>query len=230
MLSPVFLGAEAIGAGSLFLFARHSARAPSPFISSRLLVGKGFGVLNLINFLYGSAVLGFGALVPLYAEERYHVSTLGAGSLLTARAVGMIAVAGAAVFLLRRTGYRWPMTLGFGLAAVGLIAMGLRPISLSPYTWLAIAAALTGVGMGMALPASNNASLQLAPDQTASVAGLRGMFRQSGAITAVSVTTAILARSANPALAQAHIFLIFAAVLVLTTPLVLLVPEHRGSW
>ncbi len=31
-------------------------------------------------------------------------------------------------------------------------------------------------GMGLSVPASNNASLQLAPDQVASIAGLRGMF------------------------------------------------------
>ena len=43
--------------------------------------------------------------------------------------------------------------------------------------------------MGLAVPASNNASLQLAPDQVAAIAGLRGMFRQSGSIIAVSVTT-----------------------------------------
>jgi hypothetical protein len=68
------------------------------------------------------------------------------------------------------------------------------------------------------------------------------MFRQSGAITAVAVTTAIIARSAGTAAAagatasasagavQAHVFLVFAAILVLTVPLIRLVPEHHGSW
>jgi hypothetical protein len=62
------------------------------------------------------------------------------------------------------------------------------------------------------------------------VAGLRGMFRQTGAITAVSVTSAILARSGDPGLAQARVFLIFAVVLVAVLPLIALVPDHRGSW
>jgi hypothetical protein len=64
----------------------------------------------------------------------------------------------------------------------------------------------------------------------AAIAGLRGMFRQSGSITAVSVTTAIIARSAHPGLVQAHVFVVFAALLVLTLPLVRLVPEHHGNW
>ena len=45
--------------------------------------------MNLLNFLFGSAVLGFGPLVPLYAENRFHMAPLPAGTLLTARALGM---------------------------------------------------------------------------------------------------------------------------------------------
>lgn len=227
--SPVFLGCEAIAAVTLYLFIRHSRRDPAPFVPYRLLRGRGFGVMNLINYVYGAAALGFAALVPLYAQERYHIAPLGAGTLLTARAVGMIAVAGAAAMALRRTGYRLPMIAGFVILAGGLLTMAATP-PLSPYAWLAIGTAVTGCGMGLSVPAANNASLQLAPDQVAAIAGLRGMFRQSGSITAVSVTTAAIARSAHPGLVQARVFLVFAVLLVLMLPLVKLVPDHHGSW
>ena len=98
---------------------------------------------------------------------------------------------------------------------------------LSPYLWLAIAAGITGCGMGLSVPASNNASLQLAPDQVAAIAGLRGMFRQSGAIIAVSVTTAILARSTDAGIAQAHVFLVFAALLVAMLAAGVPRPDHK---
>ena len=228
--SPDFLVPECVAVVALVGFVRHSARAPAPFISIRFLTGAGFGVMNLLNFLFGSAALGFAALVPLYAQERYGLRSLEAGTLLTARAIGMIAVAGLAVFLLRRTGYRWPMMAGFGLTAVGLVAMSVAPPVLSAYAWLAVAAGICGVGMGVCTPAANNATLQLAPEQAAAVAGLRGMFRQSGAITAVSITAAVLARSAHPGIAQAHVFEVFAAILILALPLILAVPEHRGRW
>jgi EmrB/QacA subfamily drug resistance transporter len=229
LYSPVFLGAEAVALVALCLFVRHSRRAAAPFVPYRLLRGRGFGVMNLINLVYGAAALGFSALVPLYAEDRYHISALGAGTLLTARAVGMIAVAGVAAMTLRRTGYRLPMIIGFAALAGGLVMMSLSP-DLSAYAWLAIAAAVTGFGMGLSVPASNNASLQLAPDQVAAIAGLRGMFRQSGAIIAVSVTTAIIARSSSPGLVQAHVFVVFAILLVLLLPLIRLVPDHHGNW
>jgi EmrB/QacA subfamily drug resistance transporter len=228
--SPVFIGCEAVAVLATWLFVRHSRRYPTPFIPYALLRGRGFGTMNLINMLYGAAALGFGALVPLYAEDRFHITALAAGTLLTSRAVGMICVAALAVAAMRRTGYRFPMVVGFLIVALGLGVMSLSPRDASPYTWLAIAAAVTGLGMGLSIPASNNASLQLAPDQVAAIAGLRGMFRQSGAIMAVSITTTIVARSGDPGIAQAHIFLAFAVLLLLGTPLVFLVPDHRGRW
>jgi EmrB/QacA subfamily drug resistance transporter len=229
-LSAQFLVPEAVALLAAVSFVRHAARAESPFISLRFLTGRGFGVMNLLNFLYGATVLGFAPLIPLYAEERYGLPALASGTLLTARAVGMISTAGAAVYFLRRTGYRWPIIIGFTLCAVGLVATAASPPGLSAYLWLALATGICGVGNGTSTPAANNATLQLAPEHTAAVAGLRGMFRQSGAITAVSITAAIIARSSDPGLAQAHIFLAFAAILIGSLPLVLLVPDHRGRW
>jgi EmrB/QacA subfamily drug resistance transporter len=229
LYSPVFLASEAVAVVGLIVFVRHSKTAAAPFVPFQLLRGRGFGIMNLVNLVYGAAALGFAALVPLYAQERYHIAPLGAGTLLTARAVGMIAVAGVAAMTLRRTGYRLPMIVGFTVLAGGLLMMALSP-SISAYAWLAIAAAITGCGMGLSVPASNNASLQLAPDQVAAIAGLRGMFRQSGAIIAVSVTTAIIARSSDPGIVQAHVFVVFALLLVVLLPLIRLVPDHHGNW
>jgi EmrB/QacA subfamily drug resistance transporter len=227
---PLFIGSEVLAIVLGFLFVRHANRHPAPFISINLLRGRGLGAMNAINFLFGATALGFGALVPLYAEARYGIQPLQAGTLLTARAVGMICVAGLAVFALRRTGYRAPMIGGFLLVAGGMTLMALAPHGLTPYGWLALAAGLTGVGMGLSIPASNNASMQLAPDQISAIAGLRGMFRQSGGIVAVSVTTTLIADANNPGIAQAHSFIVFAALLLVILPLTFLVPDHRGSW
>ena len=224
-----FLVPEA-GITAGLLFVRHIRRHAAPFIPARLLYGHGFGVMNLINFVYGGAVLGLAAVVPLYAELRYGLRPLAAGTLLTSRAVGMIAVAGIASMALRRTGSRRPMSIGFSLIAVGLVLLWLPPAALGPYGWLAVASGLTGLGMGMAVPATNNATLQLAPDQVAAIAGLRGMFRQSGSILTISATTALLATAHDPAVAQSRVFLVFAGLMVALIPLILLVPEHRGQW
>lgn len=82
----------------------------------------------------------------------------------------------------------------------------------------------------MALPASNNATLQLVPHKAASIGGLRGMFRQAGGITGISIASSLVARSSHPGLTQAAMFTVLAVIMVLLIPLVYLVPEHRGTW
>jgi MFS family permease len=186
--------------------------------------------MNIINTLYGCAVLGMGALVPLYAHDRFGLSTLASGTVLTARAVGTIAVAGVASFALRRTGYRAPMVVGFMLIAIGSALLFVRSPGIGNYWWLAIGAMITGLGMGASMPATNNATLSLAPDHVAAIVGLRGMFRQSGSILAVSVMTTVISRDAHPGLSLGVGFVVFAAILLLSIPLIYTVPDSRSSW
>ena len=121
---------ELLGLVTLWAFVRHSARHPRPFIAIRLLREREFVTLNTINFLIGGAGLGFGSLVPIYAQDRYGLASLPAGTLLTARAVGMVAVAGLAVMALRRTGYRLPMMVGFAILVAGLGLIAVAPVGL----------------------------------------------------------------------------------------------------
>jgi EmrB/QacA subfamily drug resistance transporter len=228
--SASFLVLEAAAALALGLLARHIRRSPHPLIPPRLIAGKGFGPVNLINFLFGVAVAGLGALIPLYAADRYGLGAFDAGSLLAGRGVAVIALSGLAVMFLRRTGYRWPLLVGCVLIAAGTLGLAASPAGLPAYAWLAATAALTGLGAGWSNPASRNASLQLAPDQSAPIAALRRMSRQLGSITSISVTTAILAQSSHPGQTMACIFAVFALILLAVTPLITRVPEHHGAW
>jgi EmrB/QacA subfamily drug resistance transporter len=227
---PQFLGFEALAVVFGVAFLRHLRVAAAPFITPQLLYGKGFAVINTINFFFGASAIGFAALVPVYAEDRFSISSLSAGTLLTARAIAMFCAAGVAVLLLRRFGYRLPMLIGYGAIAVSLFLISQEPHGVTPYVWLAIAGAITGLGIGTAQPAANNAMMQLAPTQISAVAGLRGMIRQSGSITAVSIVSAVAARSPHPGVALADAFLVFAIIVVAIMPLILFVPEHRGGW
>ncbi|OLT11909.1 hypothetical protein BJF78_25655 [Pseudonocardia sp. CNS-139] len=123
------------------------------------------------------------------------------------------------------------MIAGHGLMATGLALLALPPPPGLPAAgWLSFAAALSGVGLGMAAPAGNNASMHLAKQEIAAVAGLRGMFRQTGGIVAVSLTTAAVSLSSRPGLAQAVAFAVSAALLAATLPLIVAMPDHRGRW
>jgi EmrB/QacA subfamily drug resistance transporter len=227
--SPVFLAPTTIGVLALAQFGRHVRRVADPFVSPLLITGRGFAAVNVINLLTG-AVFGMMALVPLSAVDRYWISALGSGTLLTAESVAVIAIAIAAAMAVRRTGYRLPLYLGFASVVAGMVMLAIRPPTLSAYLWLAIGACVVGIGEGLSSPASRNAGLQLAPDRSAALAALRSTWIQVGEIASVSITAAILAQAHSPGQLQAKVYVAFALLLVLCTPVITRVPEHRGSW
>ncbi|MBO0709234.1 MAG: MFS transporter, partial [Candidatus Dormibacteraeota bacterium] len=228
--SPLFLGPALGAVVALWLFVRHIGHARNPFIPPRLIHGRGFAAVNVINVLYGGALSGIIALVPLYAINRYGMDALRSGTLLTAQGVAVIVLSTLAAFMLRRTGYRRPLYLGGAIAAVGVLALAPSPPIGGPFFWLVAATCLVGIGIGWSSPASRNACLQLAPDQSAPLAALRSTGRQVGQITAVSVTSAILAQAQHPGDVQAYVFVAFAIVLAAGLPVIARVPEHRGAW
>jgi MFS family permease len=215
----------------LWRFLRHARTVPHAVVPMRLLRGRTFGPLNAINVMFGAAALGFGTLVPLYAEHRYGLVALVAGSLLAVRAIAMIATSSLSVALLRTIGTRVLMLAGYATMAVGMVLLAVPPPgAMAPELWLSITAGITGLGMGMAAPSSNNASMHLAKEEISAIAGLRAMFRQTGGIAGVSLTTAVLSVSANPGITQAYVFIGFAVLLVISLPIIFALPDHRGAW
>lgn len=226
----VVVAAEVVGIALLRIFVRHVRRVPNPVIAPALLRGKGFGVMNTVNVLYGATALGFAALAPLYAERRFEVGPVAAGGLLSVRAIGMVLLSTVTAFVMRRLGHRIPLALGMIICGAGLFGLAITPVGDTALYWLWGWSALVGVGVGAAAPASNNAMMHLWPERASEISSLRGTFRQGGSVIGVSLTTSILAGSSNPGLAQAVVFVIFAATLIGTVPLLWLVPDHRGSW
>jgi EmrB/QacA subfamily drug resistance transporter len=228
----VFGACEVAALALLAVFLRHTRRDPDPFVPLRLLRGRGFGVVNIENFLFGAVNFGVASLFPLYAHNRYHLAGLGSGTLLSARAVGIISVGAVATFALRRTGYRLPVVVGMATVAAGTLMMCVAPRwGLSPYAWLSIGAGITGIGVGTANPATRNAGLHLAPNDVAAISGLRSMFTNLGVILSVSINTAILNRSTDPGTTEVYVLCgAVGLILFVMLPLTRWMPDHRGSW
>jgi EmrB/QacA subfamily drug resistance transporter len=225
--SPVPWLLLALGAGLVVAFLRHEARAPSPILPPSLLRRRAFVIVNSLNLLYGAAAFGVFSFVPLFAEVAYGLRPVQAGLLLTARALGMIALAGAASLAIRRTGYRLPMAGGFAVVAAGLIMMALPPLLPGDFTWLAIASLLCGLGVGLAGPASNNAALELMPDQVGAITGLRGMFRQVGGIVSISLIAVAIGQGSSQAPGLRRAFVVVAALALAGIPAITGVPDAR---
>jgi len=228
--SPLFVVPMLIAVLSAVLFVRHVRRTPEPFIAPRLIYGPRFGPVNLINVVFSGITLGLIALIPLYATNRYGLSALESGTLLTAEGVAAILLSVVGALALRRTGYRPPLYVGCTVIVAGLLMLALHPVGMPAHAWLAIGAFVVGVGSGTINPASRNAGLQLAPERSATIAALRSMGLQIGSITTISIVTAAVAKGGNPGADQAWLFVAFAAVMVASIPLIGRVPEHHGAW
>lgn len=230
--SPLVAIPGLVGIACLISFAFHIRRSAQPFIKPQLILGRGFGAVNLVNMLLGGAVLGMVSLVPLYATNRYGINVLGAGTLLIPQGIAAIIFSLLGTAILRRSGQRMPILIGGITCIIGLLLLAMTPpLGLSPWQWLAFATFIIGSGIGGANPASRNAGLELAPEHSGTQAALRSLFMQTGAIIIVTVTTALLATAGNGGGAmQERVILLFAFFLVPCLGLVKFVPEHHGAW
>jgi len=112
-----------------------------------------------------------------------------------------------------------------GFQLLGMIGNHLGVVQL-----LAILMMMTGIGIGITLPASNNACIELMPERVATITGLRGMFRFVGGAFGVSLITVILHLSSSPANGFRITFISFGLGLLFSIPLIFLMPSGKKGW
>lgn len=204
-------GALLVGVAAGWAFVRHELRVGSPLVDVRLLRRPEFVYLNGLNFLYGVCVFGMVSFIPLYIQDKYHLSPSEAGVLLTPRAIAMIAMSVLASMVLDASGFRRPIVAGLAALAVsaGLLASGVSfgPPGTGQLVVLAAVIALLGMGLGVAGPSVNQSGLDLVPDQVAAITGLRGMFRALGGVVGTAAMAAMASRSSTPAIGLEHSFI-----------------------
>ena len=230
--NPLVWGLTVVSLVLAVAFVRHVRRTPNPVMEYQLLARNPFLAANLYNFLFGAVTMGFYSFIPYYAVVKYGLSPYESAAVLTPRAILVTLISLVASLHLRRIGYRWPMLLGMGFVGVTFVLMAqgwttlqLGGVPIQGFWLLASLLAVGGIGMGLASPASNNAALDLVPDKAASITGIRGTFRLAGGTISISSIVLALSFSPDQAAGLDRIFVVFAVVLVLTVPLVLLIPE-----
>jgi MFS family permease len=99
-------------------------------------------------------------------------------------------------------------------------------LELSNFALLAFPLMLTGIGMGMSSVASTNVALDLMPDKVAEITGLRGMFRNTGAV--IGVTGAIFLSNLfdSEAVGLMRVFLLLGIITILLIPTVFKMPNR----
>ena len=222
--------------GSVLLltaFVWQERRAPEPLVDLSLVVRQPFLVVNIFGVLTGVCFMGFFSFIPYFATVQYGMGPLESGAILTPRSVIMIPISMTTSFLLARIGYRRPMLAGMACVTGALLLLGLGiggfrlgPIEVAPLVPLLCIMALSGLGMGLLIPASNNAGLDLLPRRAAVIAGLRGLFNSTGGVFGTSIIVVWLALSPDKAAGLRTVFSVLGVLMLLTIPLVLLIPDR----
>jgi MFS family permease len=199
-----------------------------------LLRSKPFLAANLYNIIFGAGAIAIFSFVPLYATSVHKLSTLMSGVILTPRSLGAIAASSVTSFLLKRWGYRWPMLLGLIIISLSMILLshGLPLWRMMGFhsgivEILSFFILLSGIGAGIANPASNNACIELMPEKVSTIVGLRGMFKSLGGAFGISIITIILHLSSSPANGFRITFISFGLGLLFAIPLVFLMPSGK---
>ncbi len=211
-------------------FFSHEKGQQNPILDLALLQSKPFLAANIVNLLIGAGILGVFSFIPLYATSVFGLSTMVSGMILTPRSVATIVVSAITSFMLRRSGYRKPMVLGFSIATLGTLLLDatgfIRP---APATMLSMLTLLAGAGAGMSFPAANNACIELMPERVSTIVGLRGMCRTIGAALGVSLITFILHSSPDRLTGFRISFIVCTVILAAAIPLVFLMPAAKGN-
>jgi EmrB/QacA subfamily drug resistance transporter len=231
-IDPITIVVFAFSGAFFYFFMKHEGRTAQPMIETSLLRWRPFLGVNIYNFVFGAAMFGVASFVPYYATVAYGTTAAESGLIITPRFLAMIVVSATTSIMIVRFRYRKPMIIGlllislchfllsFGYHDVNILGVGLHDIPL-----LGLMVMLSGIGMGIANPAANNAALDLIPEKAAAVAGLRGMFRMLGGMVGTAVVTLILSPFQDQAVGMQTIFIGASILFVLLIPVVFMIPD-----
>ncbi len=226
-----------ISALFLIIFIRYERSIQNPIIDLEILREKPFIAANIYNFILGFSALGVMSFLPLYAVSVYGVSTFVSGAILTPRSIALIAASTLVSAFILKWGYRKPMLIGSILFSISLVLLGMEPAALYIFNMAIISVAilifilfLSGLGSGIAIPAANNACIELMPERVSTITGIRGMFRQCGSSISIAVISLILQTyQDNMALGFSIIFFGLAAVTIISLPAIFFMPSSATA-
>jgi Na+/melibiose symporter-like transporter len=227
LAAPWTWALAALGGLGLVAFVRHEARSPAPMVEVQLLRSRPLLMANLQQFIFGLFSVGTFSFVPYYTQVSYGMSASASGLILTARSIALVILSIVSSLVLIRLGYRRPMVVGTAIIAFSLflLSLGLRDMGIPDAAWLTIVMIITGIGLGIGAPASNNAALDVVPGKISSISGVRGVFRNLGGIVGAASVVIILSRFSDKGEGLERIFFVLSVIVFLSIILAFFIPD-----
>jgi EmrB/QacA subfamily drug resistance transporter len=171
--------------------AWHERRHATPFLPVELLRNRPIALSTILTALFAASLFAMIFFLPIYLQLGHKFSAQISGMLLLPVTLGMVCAAMIAARLLRRTGEaHWIPVGGMGLAATGLLLLGLLPDD----TVLVIALGfLTGLGLGSVMPI-NQVVVQTVAGRArlGAATSLMGLARSTGGASGAAIFGAVV--------------------------------------
>jgi DHA2 family multidrug resistance protein len=182
---------------SFYMFIVHSLTSRHPFVDVTLFLDRNFTVSMIVMFAIGMAVISPAVLVPSFLQQLKGYTPLQAGELMAFRGIASILSMMVGARLSSRFGPRVTMTVGVIATTVSLWMMSAFSVDTAPRAVVA-ASIMLGIGSPLTFIPLTLVGYSTLRDSARTEAGvLLTLVRNIGASVGVSVTVALLARSAQ---------------------------------
>jgi DHA2 family multidrug resistance protein len=195
--SPEILIEATLMLFGLYMFVVHSATTRRPFFDVRLFKDRTFLLSNAIMTLIMLVYYGSMALTPQMLQGELNYPVLTAGLIMAPRGIGTIGAILLVGRLTKLTGPRILIGFGLSLSALSLYLMSGWNLNVSSQE-IVLLGLLQGSSIGFInVPLTTNAFTTLAEDLRTEASGFYNLMRNIGSAAGISITSAILVRSAQ---------------------------------
>ncbi|MEU8714974.1 MFS transporter [Streptomyces sp. NPDC048663] len=193
------LGAGAVAAAALFLFAER--RAAEPLIPLRLFRDSVFNVTGLVGLVVGVALFGAASYLPTFLQMVDGASATESGLLMLPMMGGIVGASIIAGQLISHTGhYRIYPVLGGALSALGMWLLSRLEVD-TPRWQYSVWMAVLGAGIGMVMPVLVLAvQNSVRPADLGTATSANNYFRQIGGSVGAAVFGTLFADRLTDAL------------------------------
>jgi EmrB/QacA subfamily drug resistance transporter len=195
-LSPKVIGLFAVGLVLLAVWVRAESRSSEPLVDMKMMVMRGVWTVNLATLLIGFGMYNSFILIPQFVELPkstgfgFGASVTGAGLFLLPTTVLMLISSPIAGRMAGRVGSRVPLILGAGFSAA---AFALLAVAHSAPWEVYLAAAILGVGIGLAFASMANLIVEAVSSQMTGVAtGMNTIARTIGGALGTTIAASIV--------------------------------------
>ncbi len=191
--SAQILGMLTLAVAGIVAFVFAERRSAEPILPLRFFRNAVFNVVSILFLLFGMAFFGAIIYIPTFAQQVLGFSATNSGIILLPMVLGLTISSIVVGQLVNKTGkYKVFIIAGLVTATIGIYTLTGLTVS-SDYMDLAWRIAITGLGLGMAMPIFNLAVQNALPQRDLGAASSSvQLFRSIGGTVGLAITGGIL--------------------------------------